>query len=133
MNTACDNWQIAGVINDIGHRIQRIREGKGMDAKRVADEVGILHTSYSKIEREGSNSVKTLLKIAKALKVKIADFFEDKLIVSESQEKFGYATKDDFEGLKRAFESFVKSVDERLPPKPTEKAYKTKSKKKTKK
>ena len=121
------------MINDIGHRIQRIREVKGLDAKRVADEVGILHTSFSKIEREGSNSVKTLLKIAKALKVKVGDFFEDKVVVSESQEKFGYATKDDFEGLKRTLESFMKSVEERLPPKPVAKPYKTKAKKAIKK
>jgi DNA-binding XRE family transcriptional regulator len=33
----------------------------------MADEIGILDTSYSKIEREGTNNLQTLLKITEIL------------------------------------------------------------------
>lgn len=67
---------------DIGKNIKRIREAKGMTAKEVVSAVDMGAPMYSRIEN-GVNepSLSTLEKIAKALGVKLADFFDtdDKL------------------------------------------------------
>jgi transcriptional regulator with XRE-family HTH domain len=115
------------VIRDIGYRIQRIREEKRLDAKRIADEIGVLHTSYSKIEREGTNSMKTLMKIANAMNVKMSDFFEDRYMLEEEEEKIGYATKEDVERLRRTLEAFIKNVEERLSLPESKKTYRKKN------
>ena len=77
----------------------------------------MLDTSYSKIERGGNTTVVTILKIANALKVSPAEFFENLQMVADPVQKAGYATKDDFETLKRMFEDFARDVYERLPAK----------------
>ena len=117
------------MIGYIGHRIQKIRESKGLDAKKVADELGIWHTSFSKIEREGSNSVKTLLKIAEVLEVKISDFFEDPQTVADPAVKMGYVDNSKFEELKKVVEILVKRFDEEFPIKRANNSYKAKAKK----
>ena len=67
---------------DIGKKIKSIREAKGMTAKDVISAVGMGAPMYSRIEN-GVNepSLSTLEKIAKALGVKLSDFFDtdDKL------------------------------------------------------
>lgn len=61
---------------EIGSRIKRARLVKQIDRKTLADEIGILDTSLSKIEREGTNNLKTLIKIASALGVKPGDLID---------------------------------------------------------
>ncbi len=80
---------------EIGNRIKKIRYSKGLNSKNVADAVGILDTSLSKIEREGTNSLETLLKIAKALDVNPCEFFDDKIKTSNKEFKtdHNFATK----------------------------------------
>ena len=106
---------------DIGNRIKKIRESKNIEPKRVADEVEILPTSLSKIEREGTNSVLTLLKIAKALKVSASEFFEDKqLQVKENKSDYGYATKSELSEVTHALLKLTRAVEklqEELPKK----------------
>ena len=67
---------------DIGKKIKTIREAKGMTAKEVISAVSMGAPMYSRIEN-GVNepSLSTLEKIAKALGIKLSDFFdeEDKL------------------------------------------------------
>ncbi len=84
---------------DIGNRIKRIRLLKNIDPKNLADEIGVRHTSLSKIEREGTNSVETLLKIANALDVKPSELFEEssKETFKESKGEYGYITKHEFD------------------------------------
>jgi len=63
---------------DIAKKIKTIREAKGMTAKEVISAVGMGAPMYSRIEN-GVNepSLSTLEKIAKALGVKLSDFFEN--------------------------------------------------------
>ena len=81
---------------EIGPKIRKIRVSKEIDAKKVAVEIGIRDTSYSKIEREGTNSLETLLKIAHVLGVNIVEFFSDPHLVEEPREKSGYVTRDEW-------------------------------------
>lgn len=62
---------------DIAKRIKYIREKKGMSQKELITAVGLGAPMYSRIETGKSEpSLTTLEKIAKALGVKLADFFE---------------------------------------------------------
>lgn len=118
---------------DIGNRIKSIREAKKLEVKDVADIIGIQPNSLNKIERDGSNNVKTLQLIADALNVSIAEFFDQSRVVSEGAEKFGSMTRVDFEEIKRLLESVHNKIDQRLPPKSDEKSYKAKISKSAKK
>jgi transcriptional regulator with XRE-family HTH domain len=112
------------VNKEIGERIRAIRIRKKLSPKDIGAEIGMLDTSYSKIERGGNTTVETILKIAEALDVNPAEFFEEVRLVAEPLAKAGYATKDDLEILKRMIESIAKEVNDRLPPKKsTEKKY----------
>lgn len=84
---------------DIGNRIKKIRLIKNIDPKNLADEIGVRHTSLSKIEREGTNSLETLLKIAEALDVKPSELLEEtsKANLKESKGEYGYITKHEFD------------------------------------
>ena len=97
------------MIKDIGARIKRIRLNKGIDTKQIADEIGIRDTSFSKIEREGTNSVVTLLKIASALSVRITEFFEDNTVVAEPVERMGLVTRDEWLNANREMAQLFKT------------------------
>jgi transcriptional regulator with XRE-family HTH domain len=97
------------VIKDIGARIKRIRLNKGIDTKQIADEIGIRDTSFSKIEREGTNSVVTLLKIASALSVRITEFFEDNTVVAEPVERIGLVSRDEWLNANREMAQLFKT------------------------
>jgi len=107
------------VNKDIGNRIKRIRESKAIDPKTFADEIGILPTSLSKIEREGSNSVQTLYKIAKILGVRITELFEDKAKANLKETKidYGYATKEDLAEVVRILTKEIAKLREEIPKK----------------
>ncbi len=107
---------------DIGNRIKRIRLLKNIDPKHLADEIGIRHTSLSKIEREGTNSVETLTKIAEVLKVELYELFEEspKANLKETKGEYGYATKSEVADLAHAILKLTKAVErieEQLPKK----------------
>ena len=62
---------------DIAKHIKNIREKKGMSQKELITAVGLGAPMYSRIETgKAEPSLTTLEKIAKALGVKLADFFE---------------------------------------------------------
>ena len=123
-----DYLEIAFVNKDIGNRIKKIREAKNKDPKKVADEVGILPTSLSKIEREGTNSVERLVKIAHALGVNPSEFFEDKIsFTKENKGEYGYATKSELADLAHTILKIAKAVErieEQLPKKKVKKQLK---------
>lgn len=83
----------------LGNQIRTIRISKNLNPKDVADAVGVLDTSYSKIEREGTNSVSTLLKIAEVLQVEPSMFFSLSTHSTSSTLKnkndYSFATKHD--------------------------------------
>lgn len=63
---------------DVGDRIRRIREERGLSQRRLAQLAGIGQSFLSQVERgEKDPGIKTLLNICKALNVSIAHLFED--------------------------------------------------------
>lgn len=63
---------------DIGKNIKRIRESKGLSAKEVITAINMSAPMYSRIENGKTEpSLTTLEKIAKALGVKLSDFFDN--------------------------------------------------------
>ncbi|WP_317898730.1 helix-turn-helix domain-containing protein [Aurantibacillus circumpalustris] len=97
------------VNKDIGKKIKKIRESKNMNTKNLADAVGILDTSLSKIERIGTNNVETLKKIAEALDVRVSDFFEENSYVFEPEIKMDHVTKDDLAKSNREIIKILRS------------------------
>lgn len=84
------------VSNKIGEKIRQLRVLGGLSQENVAEEIGMTHGNYGKIERgEIDISSTHLIKLAKVLKVSVNDFFENKLKVNskESKAEYGYATK----------------------------------------
>ncbi|MEQ8905143.1 helix-turn-helix transcriptional regulator [Ekhidna sp.] len=61
---------------NIGERIKKLREARGMTQKEVALSLKMDQSQYSKIEKGKTDPTTTTLdKIAKAIGVEIADFF----------------------------------------------------------
>lgn len=61
-------------LKRIGRNIKSIREKKGVSQTELADLCGFERSTTNRIESGGSNvTAKTLLKIAKALNVPVAD------------------------------------------------------------
>ena len=67
----------------------------------MADEIGILDTSYSKIEREGTNNLQTLLKISELLEIELPELIaaSPNSLSSEQKRNYGFATKHDIEEI----------------------------------
>jgi len=63
----------------LGKRIQELRKKRGLRQEDM-EEFGISYKYYQRIESPGSHPVnitlKTLLKIARALEVEVSDFFD---------------------------------------------------------
>ncbi len=94
---------------EVGNRIRKLRISQNLNVKYMADEIGILDTSYSKIEREGTNNLQTLLKIAELLKVEIVTLLpEDKNSkVSEKNYDYGFATRHDLKEIVELLKSLM--------------------------
>jgi DNA-binding XRE family transcriptional regulator len=76
----------------------------------MADEIGILDTSYSKIEREGTNNLQTLLKICKLLDIELPDLIvetENTAIASDTKKQYGFATKNDVEEINQQIKKLM--------------------------
>ena len=97
----------------VGEKIRRIRESKGFSRETVADEIGITHGAYSKIERgESDPNTQRLEQIAKILKVSVTDFFEDAATsFKEDSGKYGYATKTEVENLGKLVNTILKEIE----------------------
>jgi transcriptional regulator with XRE-family HTH domain len=95
---------------EVGSRIRKIRISKNYNVKYMADEIGILDTSYSKIEREGTNNLQTLLKICKLLDIELPDLIvetENTAIASDSKKQYGFATKNDVEEINQQIKKLM--------------------------
>jgi transcriptional regulator with XRE-family HTH domain len=108
------------VSNKIGKKIRQLRTLSGLSQDNVADEIGMSNGNYAKIERcEIEISSTHLIELAKALKVKVGDFFEDKIsFAKETKPEYGYATKDEVADLAHAILKLTKAVErieEQLP------------------
>lgn len=66
---------------DIGERIKKIREARGLSQKEVASIIKMDQSQYSKLEKDKTDpSVSTLTKVAKALGVQLSELFADDLL-----------------------------------------------------
>jgi transcriptional regulator with XRE-family HTH domain len=98
----------------IADRIRTIRTLKRLTQENVADELGISHGAYAKIERgETDPNTSRLLEIAKVLKVDVTEFFEEGRIpsITENKSSYGFATKDEVEGLAKLVHNLTKEIE----------------------
>jgi transcriptional regulator with XRE-family HTH domain len=118
------------VKQKIADRIRTIRTLKRLTQENVADELGISHGAYAKIERnETDPNTSRLIEIARVLGVHITDFFEDALAnTKENKVNYGYASKEDVESLNKLVHSLAKEIEKLRQelPKPTSRSKKVK-------
>jgi transcriptional regulator with XRE-family HTH domain len=97
------------VNKELGKRIRKLRISQNLNVKYMADEIGILDTSYSKIEREGTNNLQTLLKITEILKVDLVNLIpiEEKSVVSDYSMDYGFATRQDLKEIVQLLKSLI--------------------------
>jgi transcriptional regulator with XRE-family HTH domain len=66
---------------EIGERIKKLREAKGLSQKEVAGIIKMDQSQYSKLEKDKTDpSVSTLAKVAKALGTQLSELFADDLL-----------------------------------------------------
>ena len=66
---------------EIGERIKKIREARGLSQKEVASLIKMDQSQYSKLEKDKTDpSVSTLSKVAGALGIQLAELFADDLL-----------------------------------------------------
>jgi transcriptional regulator with XRE-family HTH domain len=66
---------------EIGERIKKIREARGLSQKEVASMIKMDQSQYSKLEKDKTDpSVSTLAKVAKALGSQLSELFADDLL-----------------------------------------------------
>lgn len=94
-------------------RIKRIRQSKGLKQETVAEEIGLTHGAYSKIERgETDPNTARLQDIAKVLKVNVTDFFDDAPVIKENKNpNYGYASKSELDNLSHLVHTLIKEFE----------------------
>jgi transcriptional regulator with XRE-family HTH domain len=66
---------------EIGERIKKLREARGLSQKEVASMIKMDQSQYSKLEKDKTDpSVSTLAKVAKALGTQLSELFADDLL-----------------------------------------------------
>jgi transcriptional regulator with XRE-family HTH domain len=61
---------------EIGERIKKIREARGLSQKEVAGIIKMDQSQYSKIEKDKTDpALSTMLKVAKALGIQLSELF----------------------------------------------------------
>jgi transcriptional regulator with XRE-family HTH domain len=66
---------------EIGERIRKIREARGLSQKEVATIIKMDQSQYSKLEKDKTDpSVSTLVKVAKALGIELSELFAQDLM-----------------------------------------------------
>jgi transcriptional regulator with XRE-family HTH domain len=99
------------VKNNIGERIRRIRNGKGLTLANVAHELNITTSAYAKIERgETDPSIGRLSQIAQILEVNVITFFEEAMF-KDGTPDYGYASKADVENLSHLVNTLIKEIE----------------------
>lgn len=97
------------------NRIRKLRQERGISQENVADELGITHSAYAKIERgETDPNLSRLFDLAKIFNIGITDFFtEEKAItsLSEPQENYGGSSKEDIEKLNQLILKLLSEID----------------------
>lgn len=66
---------------EIGERIKKIREARGLSQKEIATMIKMDQSQYSKLEKDKTDpSVSTLAKVAKALGIQLSELFANDLL-----------------------------------------------------
>lgn len=66
---------------EIGERIKKLREARGLSQKEVASMIKMDQSQYSKLEKDKTDpSVSTLAKVAKALGTQLSELFADDML-----------------------------------------------------
>ncbi len=111
----------------VGERIRQLRVINGLSQENVAEEIGMSHGNYGKIERgEIDVSSNNLIQIAKVLKVQVGDFFEEKAKanIKENKPDYGYATRSELNELSQLVKqqtALIEQIREQLSKKETSK------------
>ena len=96
----------------LGERIRKLRIRENIHVKDMADAIGILDTSYSKIEREGTNNLKTLIKISELLHTGICSLIPESSTqsVAENEVRYGLATREDINKLTHMLQGVISDM-----------------------
>ncbi len=101
-------------MNSVGEKIRQLRLLAGLSQENIADEIGMSHGNFGKIER-GEIDINTqhLFAVAKALKVDVIDLFDFNNSNSgrDTKNKFGFATKADIEKLTESLNTLSKAIE----------------------
>ena len=100
-------------MNTVGEKIRQLRLLAGLSQENIADEIGMSHGNFGKIER-GEIDINTqhLFAVAKALKVDVIDLFDfNNNSTKDAKNKFGFATKADIEKLTESLNSLSKAIE----------------------
>ncbi len=99
--------------HNIGYRIRKLRESKDYSQQNMADELGLTHSAYSKIETGKTDpSVGRVKQIAEILKVDVLHFFQEEVPakVGERDALYGAATKSELEDVIRMIDKLKEDI-----------------------
>lgn len=111
------------VNKKVGEKIRQLRVVAGLSQENIAEEIGMSHGNYGKIERgEIDVSSSHLIQIAKVLKANVGEFFEEraKANIKETKTDYGYATKAELAEVTHALHTLTQAIEklqEELPKK----------------
>ncbi len=95
-------------------KIRKLRVEKGISQDNVAFELGISHSSYSKIERgETDPNLSRLFELARIFGVGITEFFIDDALTTSKENKEGYGNinKGDLEKLNQSIQKVHNEIN----------------------
>jgi transcriptional regulator with XRE-family HTH domain len=103
------------MINRVGEKIRQLRVLAGLSQENIAEEIGMSHGNFGKIER-GEIDINThhLFAVAKALKVDVTDLFDFNSIggpVKDSKVKSSTITKSDIDQLHHSISAINKAIE----------------------
>ena len=97
------------------NRIRKLRVEKGISQENVADELGITHSAYAKIERgETDPNLSRLFDLARIFNVPITDLFVAETtanVVGEPRESYGNSSKEDIDKLNQLIVKLLAEID----------------------
>jgi transcriptional regulator with XRE-family HTH domain len=94
----------------IGQKIRQLRVLRGFTQEKLSHDIDMTSGNLGKIERaEIDPNTETLYKIARALKVDLADLFSETDLVAEPIEKSGFVTREELSESIRALEQLIRS------------------------
>jgi transcriptional regulator with XRE-family HTH domain len=101
-------------MNSVGEKIRQLRLLAGLSQENIADEIGMSHGNFGKIER-GEIDINThhLFAVSKALKVDVVDLFDfnNNNSTRDIKNKFGFATKADIDKLTDSLNTLSKAIE----------------------